>query len=113
MPTGIYGLGICWESLSRLDAGSRDVFRVVRLVIRIGIRRCLMLPLADANEGEVLPMGTEVRANRPIDKDHMALRQCCWPLIEGDLGPLCGDGEGGCRPSSGVGPTTDQPSPQR
>src|SRR5882672_716249 len=53
-----------------------------------------MLPLAYANEGEVWPMRTEVRANRPVDEDHVTLRQCCWPLIEGDLGPLGGDGEG-------------------
>src|SRR2546427_970945 len=53
-----------------------------------------MLPLAHTNEGEVLPMRTEVCANRPVDEDHMTLRQCCWPLIEGDLGPLCGDREG-------------------
>jgi hypothetical protein len=53
-----------------------------------------MLPLAHTNEGEVLTMGPKICANRPVDENHMALRQCCWPLIEGDLGPMWGDGEG-------------------
>ena len=57
-------------------------------------------------------MRTEVRANRPVDEDHMALCQCCWPLIKGDLGPLWVMGK--VMPTVlGVGPTMDQPSPRR
>src|SRR5262252_5894118 len=94
MPTGVCGLAIRWEALPRFGAGSGNVVRIVLFVIRIGIRRGLMLPLAYTNEGEVMTMGTKVRANRPVNKDHMAPRERCWPLIEGDLGPLWGDGKG-------------------
>jgi len=38
-------------------------------------------------------MRPEVRPKRTIDEDHVALRQRSWPLIEGDLSPLWGNGE--------------------
>src|SRR5712691_1395796 len=93
MPTSIRGLCIRWEALPRLRACGRNVVWIIGFVVGIGIRRGLMLPLPHANQGEILPMRPEVRPQRPINEDHVALRQCDWSLIEGDLGSLWGHGE--------------------
>src|SRR5262245_34797308 len=91
--TGVRGLCESWEALPGFGARHWDVVRIVGLVVGIRIGRRFLVPLPHADQCEVLPMRSEIRPHGTINKDHVALGEFYGPVIEGDLGPLRGDGK--------------------